>query len=82
MVFCLVDSMKHVPGFVEKAEEFKSKGVDEILLISGISVCSISALKLISVSFQLVTISKQAFLKSLCIINMRSGVVYRVWVNE
>ncbi|KAJ4958496.1 hypothetical protein NE237_025607 [Protea cynaroides] len=27
-------SMKHVPGFIEKAEEFKAKGVDEILLIS------------------------------------------------
>ncbi|KAK3001600.1 hypothetical protein RJ639_001505 [Escallonia herrerae] len=27
-------STKHVPGFIEKAEEFKSKGVDEILLIS------------------------------------------------
>ncbi|RZR83594.1 hypothetical protein BHM03_00010235 [Ensete ventricosum] len=27
-------SMKHVPGFIEKAEELKSKGVDEILLIS------------------------------------------------
>jgi peroxiredoxin len=29
-------SLKHVPGFIEKAEELKSKGVDEILLISGI----------------------------------------------
>ncbi|XP_022144882.1 peroxiredoxin-2B [Momordica charantia] len=27
-------SLKHVPGFVEKAEELKSKGIDEILLIS------------------------------------------------
>nr|ADG95957.1 peroxiredoxin [Panax ginseng] len=27
-------SVKHVPGFIEKAEEFKAKGVDEILLIS------------------------------------------------
>ncbi|KAI7989934.1 Peroxiredoxin-2B [Camellia lanceoleosa] len=26
-------SMKHVPGFIEKAEELKSKGVDEILCI-------------------------------------------------
>lgn len=28
--------MKHVPGFIEKAAELKSKGVDEILCISGI----------------------------------------------
>nr|CAH58634.1 thioredoxin-dependent peroxidase [Plantago major] len=27
-------SMKHVPGFIEKADELKSKGVDEILCIS------------------------------------------------
>ena len=27
-------SMQHVPGFITKAEELKSKGVDEILLIS------------------------------------------------
>lgn len=27
--------MQHVPGFIESAEELKSKGVDEILLISG-----------------------------------------------
>ncbi|KAF6164443.1 hypothetical protein GIB67_025269 [Kingdonia uniflora] len=27
-------SMKHVPGFIEHAEELKSKGIDEILLIS------------------------------------------------
>lgn len=29
--------MKHVPGFVEKAEELKSKGIDEILLLSGMT---------------------------------------------
>lgn len=29
-------SLKHVPGFIEKADELKSKGVDEILCISGI----------------------------------------------
>ncbi|XP_057969706.1 peroxiredoxin-2-like [Malania oleifera] len=27
-------SLKHVPGFIEKSEELKSKGVDDILLIS------------------------------------------------
>ncbi|KAF3441909.1 hypothetical protein FNV43_RR15824 [Rhamnella rubrinervis] len=27
-------SLKHVPGFIEKAEELKSKGVDDILLLS------------------------------------------------
>lgn len=32
---CLWHSLKHVPGFVEKAEELKAKGVDDILLISG-----------------------------------------------
>lgn len=31
--------MKHVPGFIEKAEEFKAKGVSEILLISGMTFC-------------------------------------------
>ena len=32
IVYC---SQKHVPGFIEKAEELKSKGVAEILCISG-----------------------------------------------
>ncbi|XP_047950829.1 peroxiredoxin-2 [Salvia hispanica] len=27
-------SMKHVPGFIEKADELKSKGVEEILCVS------------------------------------------------
>lgn len=27
--------MKHVPGFIEKAEELKSKGVDDIICFSG-----------------------------------------------
>ncbi|GKC51986.1 putative thioredoxin-like fold protein [Tanacetum coccineum] len=27
-------SMKHVPGFIEKSEELKAKGVEELLLIS------------------------------------------------
>ena len=27
-------SLKHVPGFIEKADELKSKGVDEILCLS------------------------------------------------
>ncbi|XP_020273458.1 peroxiredoxin-2C-like [Asparagus officinalis] len=27
-------SMQHVPGFISKAEELKSKGVDEVLLVS------------------------------------------------
>ncbi|KAH9314896.1 hypothetical protein KI387_023523 [Taxus chinensis] len=27
-------SLKHVPGFIEKAEELKAKGVDDIILIS------------------------------------------------
>ncbi|KAK1413891.1 hypothetical protein QVD17_29628 [Tagetes erecta] len=27
-------SLKHVPGFIEKSEELKSKGVEELLLIS------------------------------------------------
>lgn len=28
-------SMKHVPGFIDSADELKAKGVDEILCISG-----------------------------------------------
>jgi hypothetical protein len=28
--------MQHVPGFIQSAEELKAKGVDEILVISGI----------------------------------------------
>ncbi|CAM8960461.1 hypothetical protein QQ045_005173 [Rhodiola kirilowii] len=27
-------SLKHVPGFIEKAEEFKSKGIDDLICIS------------------------------------------------
>ncbi|KAM7256366.1 hypothetical protein ACFE04_012107 [Oxalis oulophora] len=27
-------SMKHVPGFIEKSEELKSKGIDEIMCVS------------------------------------------------
>ena len=34
---CVGHSLKHVPGFIERAEELKSKGVDDILLVSGIS---------------------------------------------
>ena len=30
-------SAKHVPGYVEKAEEFKKAGVDEIWCISAVS---------------------------------------------
>ncbi|GMN50561.1 hypothetical protein TIFTF001_019727 [Ficus carica] len=33
-VFGWLSSLKHVPGFIERAEEFKSKGVDELLCIS------------------------------------------------
>ncbi|GFZ04128.1 thioredoxin-dependent peroxidase 1 [Actinidia rufa] len=32
--YLLDGSMKHVPGFIGKAEELKAKGVDEILFIS------------------------------------------------
>lgn len=35
ILFC---SMQHVPGFIERAEEFTSKGVAEILCISGIRI--------------------------------------------
>ena len=37
---CVGHSLKHVPGFIERAEELKSKGVDDILLVSGISQLS------------------------------------------
>ncbi|PWA36921.1 thioredoxin-like fold protein [Artemisia annua] len=30
--------MKHVQGFIEKSEELKAKGVEELLLISGLNV--------------------------------------------
>lgn len=33
---CFGFSLKHVPGFIENAEALKSKGIDDILLISGI----------------------------------------------
>ncbi|GKD74903.1 hypothetical protein Tco_1333185, partial [Tanacetum coccineum] len=29
-----VGAMQHVPGFIEKSEELKAKGVEELLLIS------------------------------------------------
>lgn len=29
-------SLKHVPGFIENGDELKAKGIDDILLISGI----------------------------------------------
>lgn len=37
LIECVVFSfsMKHVPGFIEHAEELKSKGVSDLLLISG-----------------------------------------------
>jgi hypothetical protein len=33
--FFYVHSNQHVPGFITQAEQLKAKGVDEILLISG-----------------------------------------------
>ncbi|KAJ8638185.1 hypothetical protein MRB53_012452 [Persea americana] len=33
-VYSLAAGKKHVPGFIEKSEELKSKGIDDILLIS------------------------------------------------
>ncbi|KAK4391681.1 Peroxiredoxin-2 [Sesamum angolense] len=35
-------SLKHVPGFIEKAGELKSKGVDEILCISEVKSFDVS----------------------------------------
>jgi len=32
---CYEVSMNHVNGFIEKAEELKSNGVDEIICLSG-----------------------------------------------
>ncbi|RDX79680.1 Peroxiredoxin-2B, partial [Mucuna pruriens] len=32
----MVIFLKHVPGFLERAQEFKTKGVDELMCISGI----------------------------------------------
>ncbi|CAN6681007.1 unnamed protein product [Malus baccata var. baccata] len=42
-------TLKHVPGFIEKAEELKSKGVEKILCLSGIT----SHLTVFSVDFSL-----------------------------
>lgn len=36
MHFFYVHSNQHVPGFITQAEQLKAKGVDEILLISGV----------------------------------------------
>nr|KJB53417.1 hypothetical protein B456_009G135600 [Gossypium raimondii] len=33
-LFQFPSSLKHVPGFIEKAEELKSKGISEIIVIS------------------------------------------------
>ncbi|TQD92262.1 hypothetical protein C1H46_022144 [Malus baccata] len=45
----LLVNLKHVPGFIEKAEELKSKGVEKILCLSGIT----SHLTVFSVEFSL-----------------------------
>lgn len=42
IVVWICESVKHVPGFIEKAEEFKAKGVSEILLISGMNFSFLS----------------------------------------
>lgn len=44
-------SLKHVPGFIEKAEELKSKGVEKILCLSSFT----SHLTVFSVNFSLLS---------------------------
>lgn len=50
----MVCSLKHVPGFIEKADELKSKGVEKILCLSGIN----SHLIVFSVYFSLLELIK------------------------